>query len=93
MQTLIGLLINLPERLAAHFYWLPPLTARITVGWVFLWSGGGKLNDLPTVTANFIDWGIPFPHILTPFVCLVSFSAGSYCCSAYLRVSPPHPSS
>jgi putative oxidoreductase len=76
MKTLIGLLINLPERLASYFGWLPPLAARITVGWVFLWSGWGKLNDLPTVTANFVDWGIPFAHILTPFVSLVEFLGG-----------------
>jgi len=78
MKTLIGLLIDLPERLAAYFSWAPPLAARITVGWVFLWSGWGKLNDLPHVTANFVDWGIPFPHILTPFVSLVEFLGGLF---------------
>jgi len=76
MKTLIGLLIDLPARLAAYFSWAPPLAARITVGWVFLWSGWGKLNDLPHITANFIDWGITFPHVLTPFVSLVEFLGG-----------------
>jgi hypothetical protein len=33
-----------------------------------LWSGRGKLHNLPQVTDNFISWGIPFPHLLTPFV-------------------------
>ncbi|MGD9502897.1 MAG: DoxX family protein [Methyloceanibacter sp.] len=76
MKSLIGLLIDLPERLSAYFSWLPPLAARIVVGWVFLWTGWGKLNNLPTVTANFVDWGIPFPHILTPFVSAVEFFGG-----------------
>jgi putative oxidoreductase len=76
MRSLVDLLINLPERLAAYFSWLAPLAARITVGWVFLWSGWEKLNDLPTVIQNFIDWGIPFPHILTPFVSAVEFVGG-----------------
>jgi putative oxidoreductase len=67
MKVLVRLLIDWPERLAAYFSWLAPLLARLTVGWVFLWSGWGKLNDLPTVIENFVSWGIPFPHILAPF--------------------------
>jgi uncharacterized membrane protein YphA (DoxX/SURF4 family) len=39
--------------------WLAPLFARITVGWVFLWSGWGKLHNLPLVIENFIGWGVP----------------------------------
>ena len=76
MKALVALLIDLPERLSAHFAWLPPLAARIVVGSVFLWSGWGKLNNLPDVTANFIGWGIPFPNILTPFVSAVEFFGG-----------------
>jgi putative oxidoreductase len=58
--------------------WLAPLFARITVGWVFLWSGWGKLNNLPQVTQNFIDWGIPLPHLLTPFTSGVEFFGGLF---------------
>jgi putative oxidoreductase len=76
MRPLVDFLINLPERLAAYFSWLPPLAARITVGWVFLWSGWGKLSDLPTVIDNFMGWMIPFPHILAPFVSVVEFLGG-----------------
>ena len=53
-----------------------PLVARVPVGWVFLWSGWGKLNDLPTVIENFVGWGIPFPNILAPFVSTVEFLGG-----------------
>ncbi len=76
MKFLIDFLINGPERLSAHFAWLPPLFARLAVGWVFLWSGWGKLNALPFVTQNFIEWGIPCPRILTPFVSGVEFVGG-----------------
>jgi putative oxidoreductase len=76
MKFIVDFLINGPERLSAWFAWLPPLFARIVVGWVFLWSGWGKLNALPFVTQNFREWGIPFPEIMTPFVSGVEFLGG-----------------
>ena len=60
-----------------YFAWLPPLFARIAVGWVFMWTGWAKLNNLPQVTENFAGWGIPAPHILTPFVSGVEFIGGA----------------
>ena len=76
MNALIRLLIDWPRRVASHLQWLAPLFARIVVGWVFLLSGWGKLHNLPAVTQNFIGWGIPFPHLLTPFVAGVEFCGG-----------------
>ncbi len=76
MKFLVDFLVNGPERLSARFFWLPPLFARIVVGWVFMWSGWGKLNALPRITQAFIDWGIPFPHVMTPFVSGVEFVGG-----------------
>ena len=76
MKVLVDWLIDWPERIARHLVWLGPLIARITVGWVFLWSGWGKLNNLPAITENFISWGIPFPQILTPFTSGVEFVGG-----------------
>ncbi len=76
MKLIVDWLIEWPERVARHFAWLAPLFARITVGWVFMWSGWGKLNNLPQITENFIGWGIPFPHVLTPFVSGVEFLGG-----------------
>jgi putative oxidoreductase len=78
MNLLTRALIDWPEDVARHLRWLAPLFARITVGWVFLWSGWGKLNNLPQVTENFIGWGIPFPHVLTPFVSGVEFCGGLF---------------
>ncbi len=78
MKYLVQWLIDWPRGVAGHFGWLAPLFARITVGWVFLWSGWGKLSDLPTVVQNFIGWGIPLPHLLAPFVSGVEFLGGLF---------------
>ena len=77
MQFIYRWLFDWPERTARHLVWLAPLLARITVGWVFLWSGWGKLNNLPRIIENFAGWGIPFPHILTPFVSGVELVGGA----------------
>jgi len=76
MKALIDCLIGWPERTARRLDWLAPLFARIVVGWVFLWSGWGKLSNLLATTENFVSWGIPFPQILTPFVSGVEFFCG-----------------
>jgi putative oxidoreductase len=78
MNTLYAWLFAWPERVSRYLTDLPPLFARIVVGWVFLWSGWGKLNNLPAIIDNFVGWGIPFPHILTPFVAGVEFFGGIF---------------
>ena len=76
MRCIIAWLIDWPARVASHFAWLGPLVARICVGWVFLWSGWGKLNNLPLVIENFVGWGIPYSELLAPFVSAVEFACG-----------------
>jgi putative oxidoreductase len=76
MNFLNRCLIDWPRRVASHLQWLPPLIARIVCGWVFVLSGWGKLHNLPQITENFISWGIPLPHVLTPFVSGVEFFGG-----------------
>ena len=39
-----------------------PLLARLTVGWVFVGTGWGKLHHLDKVTAYFTELGLPVPH-------------------------------
>ena len=46
--------------------WLPPSVARLTVGWVFLQSGWGKLQNLPKVVGFFTELGIPAPQFQAP---------------------------
>jgi len=76
MKAIIDALISWPERISAQFAWLGPLVARITVGWVFLWAGWGKLGLLPQVTENFRDWGVMAPKIMAPFVSGLEFVGG-----------------
>jgi putative oxidoreductase len=76
MQFIYRWLFDWPQRTARHLSWLAPLLARVTVGWVFVWSGWGKLNNLPQIIENFTGWGIPFPSILTPFVSGLEFVGG-----------------
>jgi putative oxidoreductase len=78
VKFLVRWLIDWPRRVAVHLRWLAPLFARITVGWVFLWSGWGKLHALPQVTENFVGWGIPGAKILAPFVSGVEFFGGLF---------------
>lgn len=68
MKCLIRLLIGLPERIAQHLRWAGPLVARVVTGYVFMWTGWYKLNNLDAMIENFRGWGIPFPEIMTPFV-------------------------
>jgi putative oxidoreductase len=78
MKFLVRYLIEWPRGVAQHLTWLAPLFARITVGWVFLWSGWGKLNNLPQITQNFMSWHIPFPHVLTPLTACIEFFGGLF---------------
>jgi putative oxidoreductase len=78
MKSIVRWFIDWPERVALDLLWLAPLFARITVGWVFLLSGWGKLQNLPAVTENFVGWGIPLPGILAPFVSGVEFVGGLF---------------
>jgi putative oxidoreductase len=88
MKFLVRWLIERPQQVAGYLSWLAPLFARITVGWVFLWSGWGKLNNLPQVIDNFIGWGIPQSQLLAPFVSGVEFFGGLFLLFGFLtRIS------
>ncbi len=68
MKFIVYLLIQLPAHIASYFAWAGPLIMRLIVGYTFMLTGWEKLTNLPQITQNFIEWGIPFPKILTPFV-------------------------
>ena len=88
MRLLLDWLIGWPERVSRHLTWLGPLFARITVGYVFMLSGWGKLNNLPQITENFIGWGIPVPHLLTPLTSGIEFFGGIFLLAGFLtRIS------
>ena len=56
--------------------WLPPLLARLTVGWVFVESGWGKLHNIPKVTEFFISLGLPDPAFQAHLVATTEFGCG-----------------
>jgi putative oxidoreductase len=76
MNIFVEKLIESPRHAASHLAWLGPLFARIVVGWVFLWTGWGKLTHLPLVIQNFEGWGIPAPQLLAPFASGAEFVCG-----------------
>ena len=76
MKALVHALIEWPRDVARHITWLGPLFARIVTGWVFLWTGWGKLTHLPLVIENFEGWGIPAPELLAPFASGAEFVCG-----------------
>lgn len=78
MEIIVRALIDWPESVARRLDWVAPLFARIVVGWVFLWSGWGKLTHVDLVTENFGLWGIPIPGFFAPFVSGVEFFGGIF---------------
>jgi putative oxidoreductase len=42
--------------------WLPPLVARISVGWVFAESGWGHLHNIERTLHQFVIWHVPHPE-------------------------------
>ncbi|GGY65612.1 hypothetical protein GCM10011613_06860 [Cellvibrio zantedeschiae] len=75
-NSFINITLRWPESVAAYIQWLGPLVARLVVGEIFITAGWGKLQNLEAITENFISWGIPFPHILTPFTSGAEFVCG-----------------
>jgi putative oxidoreductase len=69
-------LLSALESAAARLRWLPPTIARLTLGWVFLLSGWGKLHHLPEVIEFFRSLGIPAPEIQAPFAAGVELVCG-----------------
>lgn len=79
MATALNRLESLRElilKIARGLGWLPPTLARITVGWLFLVSGWGKLHGLPDVIDYFRSLGIPAPEFQAPFAATAEFVCG-----------------
>ncbi|HEY2796491.1 MAG TPA: DoxX family protein [Thermoanaerobaculia bacterium] len=73
----ISRLRRLILRVSSSLRWLPPTVARLTLGWVFLQSGWGKLHSLPKVIEFFRSLGIPAPEIQAPFAASMEFLCGA----------------
>jgi putative oxidoreductase len=64
-------------KVAGGLSWLPPTVARLSIGWIFIQSGWGKLHNLPKVIDYFTSLGIPAPQLQAPFVAGVEFLGGA----------------
>ena len=67
---------RLVHRVSSSLQWLPPIVARLTIGWIFLQSGWGKLNNLPKVVGFFTELGIPAPQFQAPLAATAEFVCG-----------------
>lgn len=77
MANLLGGLEPMLLAVTSRLRWLPPALARLTLGWVFLLSGWGKLHHLDDVTEFFGSLGIPAPQIQAPFAAGVELVCGA----------------
>ena len=68
---------RLVNTVSARLQWLPPTVARLTIGWVFLQTGWGKLHSLPKVVGFFTELGIPAPQIQAPLAATAEFVCGA----------------
>ena len=68
---------SIGHTVAARFTWLPPLAARLSLGYIFMESGWGKLTHIDKAIQNFQGWGIPAAQIQAPFsaTCELVFGA------------------
>ena len=77
MEMLHKLFYVLPARVGSLLEWLPPLVARVAVGWTYMQTGWGKLHDLGPVIDFFRELGIPAPELQAPFVASVELVCGT----------------
>ena len=73
MRRVIEFSLYLAERLR----WLPPLIARLFVGYLFAHSGWDKVHRLDWFTANFQHWGIPHPYFMARLTAFTELIAGA----------------
>src|SRR5262249_23182912 len=76
-SAIIAATIARIERTHLSLASLPRTAARMTVGWIFVQSGWGKLHHLESVVKFFTDLGVPAPQLQAPFVAGIEFLGGS----------------
>lgn len=62
--------------LATRYEWAPALLARVSVGFMFMSSGWGKLHKLDEFVAFFRSLGIPAPTVQAPAIATLEFCGG-----------------
>jgi putative oxidoreductase len=67
---------SLSERLAAQYYDVIALVGRLTMGWIFLSSGFGKLTDVAGFAGVLAKRGVPAPSFMGWLGAIVEFGGG-----------------
>jgi putative oxidoreductase len=62
--------------IARLFAFVGPLLARITVGWVFVTAGWGKIHNIDKVVGFFASLGIPAPAFQAHLTAYTEFIGG-----------------
>jgi len=62
---------------AGKLSWLPPTLSRITLGWLFMQTGWGKLTHLPDIISYFRELGIPMPELQAPLASSAELVCGT----------------
>lgn len=62
--------------LATRYEWGPALLARVSVGYMFMSSGWGKLHKLDELVAFFQSLGIPAAAVQAPAIATLEFCGG-----------------
>ena len=73
MRNAIEFLLRVTYRLR----WLAPLLMRLFLGYFFLETGWGKVNNLGTFTQRFMEWGIPYPAFNAALSAYTEFIGGA----------------
>lgn len=77
LETRVQRAVGMAQAAGGAFAWAPPLMARVTVGWVFVSSGWGKLHNLEGVTSFFGQLGIPAPALNAALASTTELVCGS----------------
>jgi putative oxidoreductase len=75
-MSLIEKVQDLVTRIARAVDWLPPLIARVVIGYAFMRNGWTKLHNLGDITDYFASLHIPAPALNAAFVSGVEFFGG-----------------
>lgn len=65
------------EKVLEKFNWLPGLLSRWTIAGVFIFTGWGKLHNLPKVIEFFQSLGVPAANIQAPIIATLELVCGS----------------
>jgi putative oxidoreductase len=77
MNGFLGRVVKSLLALTYRLRWLAPLLMRLFLGYFFLETGWGKVQNLATFTQRFVEWGIPYPAFNAALSAYTEFIGGA----------------